>query len=749
MDRRGFLKTSAAVAASAALQIRPAIAGETRSASDLPEGHPANDGFQAPEWLHYSRTIYFDGYTPPVCPTVKDFDAERLVRVVQELGGNTLRFQPLSSFALYPSKVIPEAPELNGRDLINEVSAACRKAGIHLYCYWNFGASTIEWKWLNQHPEFHDWVLRGPDGKPYGPGSGIYGWGDAPSVCSTGDTYRQGLRRMVRELSEHDIDGVYFDAPSAFEYVDICYCESCRRNFSASTGLDLDRTQNKNDLEARVAWFDWWNRVNLEDLEACREILHGSGKFMLCHNGGSWRESDHPLRGQYRIPEGFMVEHSTQIYVRIMTGLMGASMARPYNKIAQMYLGSYCVSNFGLPAHCKPIAAQDTNLEDGDEILMEGFTNLACGNLPLYATLNRKYFGIGSGSDEKVREVYDVMNRAEALIKNSVPVPYVSLVLSWEAMQVWRTGKETFNQDMSHGFMLAMLDEHISLDVNPSTEMTAEWLKHQRVVVLCGASGISTEQARLLEEWVREGGSLLATYDTGLCNEMGELQPGGMLRKVLGVEMKGGAPGAVPEMYYRPTVSHPALGEYRPGDRLMGDTQLIPVAPVDGGRVIAECWNLGRDQVFGPAIVANELGKGRTIYIAGSLEAHYTTSRVVSLRRLLASIVRYLAHDAPPLFAVEAPRGVYGVLRKTAGDDRTLWVLANVGFKDSSDGRMRQEFVPLANVRVRILAPDNRRIKAVHLVRSGRSVPFTVEDGYVSLEIPTLHVAELVHLEMS
>jgi hypothetical protein len=279
--------------------------------------------------------------------------------------------------------------------------------------------------------------------------------------------------------------------------------------------------------------------------------------------------------------------------------------------------------------------------------------------------------------------------------------------------------------------------------------MTPEWLSRQRVVALCGASGVSEEHARMLGDWVRNGGSLLATYDTGLYNEVGEVKPGGMLRDVLGVEMKGGAPGALPEMYYRPTESHPVLGDYKPGDRFMGDTQLIPVAATGSARVIADCWNLGLDELRGPAIIVNELGKGRTVYIAGSLEAHYISSRVASLRRVLSSAVRYLARDAQPLFAMEAPRGVYGVLRQTAAGDRVLWVLANVGFKDSSDGRMRQEFVALSNVAVRILPPEGRTAKAVHLVRAQQTVPFSMKDGYVTAVIPTLHAAEIVHLELS
>jgi hypothetical protein len=137
------------------------------------------------------------------------------------------------------------------------------------------------------------------------------------------------------------------------------------------------------------------------------------------------------------------------------------------------------------------------------------------------------------------------------------------------------------------------------------------------------------------------------------------------------------------------------------------------------------------------------------VFINGSLEAHYTTSRVASHRRLLASAVRYLANDAPPPFALEAPRGVYGVLRRAPNADLALWVLANVGFKDADIGRMRQEFTPVPNVTVKILVPPGRTVKAVHLARAGRRVPFAVSAGYAEVKLPALHVAELVHLELA
>ena len=124
MNRRAFLRTTTTgIAGLSALSRMPAgVEGSTPSQT-LPEGQPANDGYQAPGWLRYSRTIYFDGKTLPIFPHVRDFDAERLVKVVTRLGGDTLRFEPVSNWAYYPSKVFPVCPEL-GNLAQGEVSPA-------------------------------------------------------------------------------------------------------------------------------------------------------------------------------------------------------------------------------------------------------------------------------------------------------------------------------------------------------------------------------------------------------------------------------------------------------------------------------------------------------------------------------------------------------------------------------------------------------------------------------------------------
>ena len=766
MKRRKFLQST--VGGLSAFSAMPETPKETEQevpapsvaeSADFPE-----DKYQMPDWLRYAQPVYFDGYTPPVYPHIKDFDAKRLVDVVLELGGNVLRFQPIGYWAYYPSKSFRVFPELGNRDLIDEVAQECRKRGVRCYCYTGYGHPHMEVGWVDQNPQYADWVMRDPDGKPYGTYWHI-GWALRQRPCAKSDAYRAGIRQVVKELCQHDIDGVYFDAPSGFGYSGVCFCQSCRRNFKQFSGMDMDRLRGlvkypglpfnwgevpqDVDVKALATWYAWANHLTREDLGDFRKIIHGSGKFMFCHNGQSWHGTSLP--NQYRVPEGFMVEASRDVLERLMTGLKGASMARPRRQVAQMYLGGYGVSWYDVPPHEQPWVVHNTNVEDGDEIRMEGFANLACGNTPLYATANRLYYKVGGGSAKPARDVFDLMRRVEAFHKDSVPVPYVSIVPTWESLQLWRTKRRSWNWPMmSSGLGLAMLDERISMDVNVSPEISDEWLTQQRVIALCGASGILTKQADMLSKWVERGGGLLATYDTGLYDERGELRnDGGALAQVLGVNMKGEPLRSEPECFYRIKESHPALGEYAAGAVVEGDGRLVPVEVAESAKLLADCWNLGTDQVRGPAIILNNYGKGRTIYLSGSLEANYLYDRVKSTRGLLASMVRYLGGNAPMPYTLKAPTGVYGVLRRAPKRDLALWVLANVGFKDAAVGRMRQEYLELQNVEVGIRVPEGQQAKATRLIRADKAVPFKLEDGYAIATIPKLHIAEVVHLELA
>ena len=347
MDRREFL-------AGSALLPQTVVPSLTQEGT----GDPTPDGYEPPVWLRYARAVMIDGYSPPLFPHMADFDAARLLDCVTHLGGNLLRFQPIGYWAYYPSNAYPTHPELARRDLIDEVSRECRRAGVHLYCYTGYGHPFMQVGYVDSHPEYADWVRRDPEGKPWGKMTHL-GWPPRQPICVLSDAYRAAIRTVVREFCEHDIDGVYFDGPWRY----LCFCDSCRRNYKSFTGFDLGRLRSGEDSEAQAAWDRWFAHCNREDVQEFRRMIHGSGKFMA---GG----------GSHRIADGFMCEAIPQVHARLAYGLNSASLVRPYKKVSLMYMGFYIVSDYDQPPHQGAgLVVHNTNLEDGDEMRMWGFTN--------------------------------------------------------------------------------------------------------------------------------------------------------------------------------------------------------------------------------------------------------------------------------------------------------------------------------------------------------------------------------------
>ena len=250
----------------------------------------------------------------------------------------------------------------------------------------------------------------------------------------------------------------------------------------------------------------------------------------------------------------------------------------------------------------------------------------------------------------------------------------------------------------------------------------------------------------MLAAWV-EGGEDYWRPTTRACttSRVNYGQDGGALQKVLGVEMKGEPLRSQPECYLPGEGKACGAGRIRArGDCgrgwAIGAGGSREGATTHGGMLESGDGGGARSGDGG-----QQLGQGRTIYISGSLEANYLYDRVESTAAATID-GGLLGRGLPQPFKLKAPQGVYGVLRRATNGDLVLWVLANVGFKDAAAGRMRQTYIPVKDVELSVRVPEGRRVKEIRLVRADRQVPFQEENGYVLGHIPTLHIAEIVHV---
>lgn len=173
-----------------------------------------------------------------------DMDAAEYVRQLQEFNANTVIINTGGIVASYPSKIPFQSPNryLTGDDL-KTVVKACKDAGIRVISRVDF--SKVRRPLYEQHPE---WAYVSPKGE-------IIDYHGLVHMCFNSD-YQQKismdiLREIIRDV---DPDGIFLNMGGysvALDYTrgyqGICQCENCRKRFHEMYGLELPQADDPSD----------------------------------------------------------------------------------------------------------------------------------------------------------------------------------------------------------------------------------------------------------------------------------------------------------------------------------------------------------------------------------------------------------------------------------------------------------------------------------------------------------------------
>ena len=152
---------------------------------------------------------------------------------------------------------------------------------------------------------------------------------------------------------------------------------------------------------------------------------------------------------------------------------------------------------------------------------------------------------------------------------------------------------------------------------------------------------------------------------------------------------------------------------------------------------------MGHRGNLGPAIVK----RGRVSYIGSGLEAVYAETRMKPLREPFVTLINPVL---APHRTYEAPycSGVLPHLTATR-DTILLHLLADTGNK-TKKLRIREEFLPVENVSVRIRVPEGREVKDVSLLRTDSGVGIRTRLlGWVEVTVPRVLIHEAVRVDLA
>jgi hypothetical protein len=238
----------------------------------------------------------------------------------------------------------------------------------------------------------------------------------------------------------------------------------------------------------------------------------------------------------------------------------------------------------------------------------------------------------------------------------------------------------------------------------------------------------------MLTAYVRNGGNMLATHVTSIADEFGKLRKNFGLADLFGAELVSPEPEEIPDLYLK-------LGS---GEEVPQDAQIFRFR-ARGSEVLAETIDRGRRTNLGPAVVRRTEGRGSVLYIGSSLEAVYEETRMKRLRTLFGEWVGpWLA--AGRSYEIEYQPGVMPHFMASR-DVLLLHLLANTGNKNKHL-RIREEFLPVTNVKVRIRIPEGRAVRTVSLLRSGQTLAADVRDGWLDVTVPQMLIHEAVKVEL-
>lgn len=681
--------------------------------------------------------------------------------------------------AYYPSRfpLHRRAEFLGGRDLFGELTRAAHDDGLFVMARMDSNRTAEDF--FLAHP---DWFARRSDGTPYRAA-------DKYVACINSPYYDEYLPGVLREIIDRSLpDGFTDNSWAGMGRASICYCTNCGRIFRTNTGKALPERADWDDPVYRE-WIMWsyarriavWELNNRTTREA-----GGPDCIWAGMNSGSVTSQAQSLRDLREIckrADILMLDHQRRDddtgfqqngdTGKRVHGLLG------WDKLAPESMAMYQSGPGYYRVASKPAA----------EARMWMIAGIAGGIQPWW-----HYVGAYHEDRRMYRTAEPVMRwwkANERYLVDRTPVASVGIVWSQRNTDFFGRDEAGDRVDAPYtGFMHALIRGRI-----PYVPVHADDIERAgttlRVLILPNVGAMSDGQAASIRRFVDNGGSLVATGDTGLYDEEGNPRPDfaladlfachrlgetpglrGASRPATGGEGSGAfAPSPSGHTYLRLTpewrgrIEGPKAGNEPPpvGERhevLRGfdETDILPfgglLSPlqVDPSAIVPltfvpafptyppeTAW-MREPKTDVPAVVLSQRGQARVAYMPADLDRRYAREHLPDHAALLANVVRWAADGGVPL-AVEGR----GLIDCHVYEQPGRVILHVVNLTSEATWRAPlDELIRVGPFTISVRLPQLVTGATARLLVSDADVPVVVDTGLATLVIDRILDHEVV-----
>ncbi len=603
---------------------------------------------------------------------------------------------------------------LGARDFFGDCCAAAKKRGLHVIARLS---PDLNWEdAVAAHPE---WFQQDAEGKPivHNEDSRLF------RTCMFSTYMTDYIPAIMREVNSlYDVDGLFTNAWPPLGKLPECHCAICRKLPASGTLEYWDKFNERTvflwkfyDSIAKEKHAGNFYFANLGGGIRCSANLVELGE--LCE----WFQADNQGRGGEDAP------------------IWGCSMQ---GRVCRAVQNGKMATNVTAGWSTGPVRWRGVSKSEAEWRMWVDET-LASGMVPYHHIVGAEN---GMGEDQRslasAREFFNWTAKHDPHFTNKRSIASIGVVMGQRTQLFYQPPPGASAAQHIEGLYYALLEGRFLFDFVHEEKLALANLQKYSALLLPNIALLSDSQLRQLREYVEWGGSLLATFETGLYTERNQKRADFGLADVLGIRKAGEIIGTTGNAFSaRIEKRHTILEGLTGTNWIAGAEYRVPLAEVEGpiltvvpGSVAypPELSYPDPSRTREPAVVLREMGKSRLMYFPGDIDRTLWHSGHTDLSQLLRNSIRWVAgQDQPVTIAGE------GFIEPFAWETQAGFAVHVLNYTNPAVHRgWIRGFYPIGEQRVRMQLPEGRKVSRVELLRAATDIPFRVADGAITFTIP-------------
>ncbi|MDE2404583.1 MAG: hypothetical protein KGM17_07930 [Sphingomonadales bacterium] len=727
-DRRSLIKGAAALGALAT----------------TPFGVPEAFARQAPDWVWNPMRWVQINFTED---DPGRFDPQFWLDFIRHSDTQGVCLSAGGIVAFYPTKVPFHArsPFLGNRDTFGDMAKACKAMGLRVLA--RVDPSVLRADAIAAHP---DWVARTIDGQPrkHPADPSLY------LSCPNGPVSFEWLPQVIREIAgAYPVDGIFGNRWSG-GLVRVCYCDLCKSEFRAFSGLEVPGNLLNRQDPAVLAYQRWDDEKRFAQIKTYNDTVRSINPEGLFAPGSSWQRLD-----PRRLRENFRTIYADQ---------QARSPRHPIWAAGRGAKEAACILRDGPIAGSFNVAQPEfkDSVQSIDETLAFMHDGMAQGFRPWLIKFKAELFD--KRWVEPVRRAFAWHARHERYFRNTANLATVAMMQSLQTNSTYRgTGSPSMepisamtaggNEAALNGCYQALTEARVPFVLLDDRDLDPAALQRYKVIMLPNIAAMSDSQCATLRDYVAAGGAIVATGETSLYDQTGADRKNFGLADLFGCDFAGRIDRKVDNSYIAIAGPHTLTRGLDDTTRIAGGSRLVQVAPHPGTpraplRLIRSYPELPAEMVYPrepvsdqPMVFAHSFGKGRVVYFPFNLDQVYWEDAARDHLLLMRNAVAWAAGEDQPLTVEGAGFVDVSYWRQ----EKSLAAhLVNLNNPSAMKGFLH-ETVPLGPFRVGLALPAGTRATRVRLLEAGQEARFRRDGNRLIVEVPRLDLHEVVAVDLA